>query len=169
MADLNSLTSEETFLEEPRKLPDMINVLSILTFIGSGLAIIAQLYYFTAAKRIYDASMANLEKLDQAPAWARNLQGPDPAGVIQRTYDNRFPICVMTIVAAVLCIIGAMQMRKLKKTGFYIYLIGELLPWITTFIFIGTIAFGGLALVFGILFMAVFIILYATQLKHMKK
>ena len=168
MADLNSLTSESTILEEPRKLPDMINVLSILTFIGSGLAIITQLYYFTAAKKIYDASMANLEKLDQAPAWARNLQGPDPAGVIQRTFDNRFPICVMTIVATVLCIIGAMQMRKLKKAGFYIYLIGELLPWITTFIFIGTIAFSGVTLIFGILFTAVFIILYATQLKYMK-
>jgi hypothetical protein len=169
MADINSLTSEEHILEEPRKMPEMINVLSILTFIGSGLAIIAQLYYFTAAKRLYDTSMAGLEKLDQAPAWARNLQGPDPAGVIQRTFDNRFPICVMTIVAAVLCIIGAMQMRKLKKTGFYIYLIGELLPWLTTFIFIGAIAFGGLAIIFGILFTAVFIILYATQLKYLKK
>jgi hypothetical protein len=60
-------------------------------------------------------------------------------------------------------------MRKLKKTGFYIYLIGELLPWLTTFIFIGAIAFGGLAIIFGILFTAVFVILYATQLKYLKK
>lgn len=169
MAETNKLISQETLLEEPRKLPEMINVLSILTFIGSGLAIIAQLYYFTAAKRLYDASMAGLEKLDQAPAWARNLQGPDPAGVIQRTYDNRFPICVLTLIAAVLCIIGAMQMRKLKKAGFYIYLIGELLPWITSFIFIGTIAFGGLGIIFGLLFTSVFIILYATQIKHLRK
>ena len=168
MADLNQITGQEHILEEPGKIPQTISVLSILTFIGSGMVILFQLYYFVAAKRIYDTSMASIEKLDQAPAWAKNMQGPDPVGVIQRTYDNRLPITLLTLVAAVLCIIGAVQMRKLKKTGFYIYLIGELLPILTTVIFIGTAAMGGIGFYFGLLIYAVFIILYATQLKHLK-
>ncbi|HWB93661.1 MAG TPA: hypothetical protein VG605_17495 [Puia sp.] len=169
MADLNSLTGEETILEEPRKLPEMLNVLTILTFIGSAIGILINCYYLAAAKRIYDASMANQEKIESAPAIIRNMQGPDPIGVIQRTFDNRIPIAILGIVATVLCIIGAVQMRKLKKTGFYIYLIGEVLPIIVTYIFIGSAALSGLRLIFSVLFIAIFIILYATQLKYLKK
>jgi hypothetical protein len=168
MADTNQLTRDEHILEEPRKMPEMINVLSILTFIGSGLVILVQLYYFTAAKKIYDASMAGQEKIDQAPAFVRSMQGSDPIGVIQRTYDNRVPIGLLNLVAAVLCIIGAMQMRKLKKTGFYIYLIGEVLPLLVTYIFIGAAALSGIGLLFSLLFTALFIILYATQIKYLK-
>ena len=169
MADLNSLTSEETILDEPRKLPEMLNVLTILTFIGSGLGILTNLYYLVAARKLYDASMANQEKMDAAPAIIRNMQGPDPIGVIQRTYDNRIPIGLLGIVACVLCIVGAVQMRKLKKTGFYIYLIGEILPLIVTYIFIGVAALSGLRLIFSVLFIAIFVILYATQTKYLKK
>ena len=169
MADLNSLTSEETLLDEPRKLPEMINVLSILTFIGSGLGIITNIYYLAAARKIYDASMANQEKIESAPAIIRNMQGPDPIGVIQRTFDNRIPIGILGIVAIVLCIVGAVQMRKLKKTGFYIYTIGEILPLIVTYIFIGTAALSGLRLLFSLFFTLIFVILYATQIKYMKK
>lgn len=168
MADLNQLTQDEHILEEPHKMPQTISVLSILTFIGSGLTILSQVYYFAAAKKIYDTAMAGQEKLDQAPAWAKSLQGPDPVGVIQRSYDNRVPITLLTIVAATLCIVGAIQMRKLKKSGFSIYLVGELLPIVTSAIFIGTAAMSGIAFYFGLVIYAVFIILYATQLKYLK-
>ena len=169
MADLNQLTRDEHILEEPRKLPEMLNVLSILTFIGSGLIILTDLWYFAAAKKIYDTQMQGIERADQLPSWARGLQGSDPAGVAQRTYDNRVPIVVMGIIAAVLCIVGAIQMRKLKKTGFYIYLVGEVLPPIVTLIFIGAAAYSSpFAIISTLIFLIVFIILYATQLKYLK-
>lgn len=168
MADLNSLTSDEPILEEPRKLPEMLNVLTILTFIGSAIGILTNIYYLAAAQRIYAASMANQEKIESAPAIIRNMQGPDPVGVIQRTFDNRIPIGLLGIVATVLCIVGAAQMRKLKKTGFYIYLIGEVLPIIVTYIFIGTAALTGLRLIFSVLFIAVFLILYTSQVKYLR-
>lgn len=170
MADTTKPTREEHILEELPKLPEMINVLSILTFIGSGLAIITNFWYFSSAKKFYDLALANQEHADQTPAFLRNLQGSDPLGVAQRTYDNRVPIVVLGIVACILCIIGAVQMRKLKKTGFYIYLIGEVLPIIVSFIFIGAVAYSGVFQVIGtFLFPGLFIILYATQLKHLKK
>ena len=147
----------------------MINVLSILTFIGSGLAILINLWYFSSAKKFYDMTLANQDQVAKAPAFVRGLQGSDPIGVAQRTYENRVPIVVLGMVACILCIIGAVQMRNLKKTGFYIYLIGEILPIIVGFIFIGFAAYTGVFQVIGtFLFPAVFIILYATQLKHLK-
>jgi hypothetical protein len=169
MADLNQLSREEHILDEPRKLPDMLNVLTILTFIGSGLIILIDSWYFLTAKKIYDMTMAGLEHTDQAPAFVRSLQGSDPAGVAQRTYDNRVPIVLLGIVACILCIVGAMQMRKLKKTGFYIYLIGEVLPPFISLIFVGAAAFSGpIAIVSATLFLALFLVLYGTQLKHLK-
>jgi hypothetical protein len=168
MADLNQPPAKENLLEEPGKLPDMLNVLTILTFIGCGLALLFQLYYSFNAKKFYDATIANQDKMAQAPSWARNLQGPDPIGVATRTYDNRTPILLLGVVAVILCIYGAVMMRQLKKTGFYIYLIGEVLPLLTTYIFIGGAALSGFSLVFTLLFTALFVILYATQLKYMK-
>jgi hypothetical protein len=169
MADTNQLTRDEHILEEPRKLPEMLNVLTILTFIGSGLGLLTSLWYFSSAKKFYDMTLANQDKVAQAPAFVRGLQGSDPMGVAQRTYENRVPIVVLGVVALILCIIGAVQMRKLKKTGFYIYLVGEVLPIITGFIFIGAVAYTGVFQVIGaFLFPAVFIILYATQLKHLR-
>jgi hypothetical protein len=169
MADINQLTGEGSFLEEPRKRPEMINVLTILTFIGSGLGILTNFWYFSNAKKFYDIAITNQEKVDQAPAFLRSLQGSDPVGVAQRTYDNRVPIVVLSLVACILCIVGAVQMRKLKKSGFYIYLIGEILPIIGSFIFIGAVAYSSVFQVIGaFLFAAIFIILYATQLKHLR-
>lgn len=167
MAEINPLTTEH-ILEEPKKLPEMINVLTILTFVGSGLALVSSLLTFALAKRSYDSGMAAQEKMADAPSWVRGLQGSDPVGALQRSYDNRVPIFILGLLGAILCIVGAAQMRKLKKTGFYIYLIGEILPLVVTFIFIGASAVSGFVLGFSVLFIAVFIILYATQLKHLK-
>jgi hypothetical protein len=167
MADLNRPSSKENLLEEPGKLPDMINVLSILTFIGCGLALCFQLYYSLNAKKFYDATIANQDKIAQAPSIVRSMQGPDPIGVATRTYENRVPILLLGVVAVLLCIYGAVMMRKLKKTGFYIYVIGEILPTLSTYIFIGAAALSGFSLIFTVVFTGLFIILYATQLKYM--
>ena len=168
MAGTNQPTTQDAFLEEPRKLPDMLNVLTILTFIGSGLGALSQIYYSFNAKKVYDMTVANQDKVAEAPSWVRNLQGPDPIGVATRTYDNRIAILILGVVALVLCVYGAIAMRQMKKSGFYLYLIGELLPLLTTFIFIGAAAMTGLAYIFTIIFTALFIILYATQLKYLK-
>jgi hypothetical protein len=163
-----NIPAQETFLEEPKKIPDMLNVLTILTFVGSGLGALSQIYYSFNAKKVYDMTIANQDKMAEAPSWARNLQGPDPIGVATRTYDNRIAILILGVVALVLCVYGAIMMRKMKKSGFYLYLIGEILPFIATFIFIGGAAMTGLAFMFTIFITALFIILYATQLKYLK-
>jgi hypothetical protein len=167
MAEINPLATEH-LLEEPKKLPETLKVLTILTFIGSGIGILSGLYSFAAAKRIYDASMAAQEKITNMPAWVKSMQGPDPVAVAQHTYDNHIPIFILNLLAVILCIVGAAQMRKLKKTGFYIYLIGELLPLVVTFIFIGLFLLSTFMLISIFLFTAVFIILYATQVKYLK-
>lgn len=168
MTDINQPSGQESFLEEPGKLPSMINVLTILTFIGCAIALYFQYYGFAHAQESYDMVVASQEKMDQVPAFFKSMMGSDPIGVARRTLDNKTPILLLGLIATGLCIYGAIEMRKLKKTGFWIYSIGEILPLISTCIFVGTASFTPVTLVFTLLFIALFIVLYGTQLKYMK-
>ncbi|MGB4845268.1 MAG: hypothetical protein WBP16_12450 [Ferruginibacter sp.] len=153
------------------KLPSGLNVLTILTFIGCAFQLLGSLWSFFTAKSSYE----NLDKLsaqmnsDSMPGWAKSMMG-DPETMVQmitKTYENRIPIVVLSLVAIGLCFYGAMQMRKLKKQGFLFYTIGELLPFLTQFLFLGAFAFSGFAMIFGTAIALLFILLYAMQRKHL--
>src|SRR5882757_2236603 len=111
MADLNRPAEPKSFLEEPRKIPEMINVLTILTFIGSGLGLIGALWGFAKAKANYDA-VSSLN-LDQMPDWAKRLSGGDPIEAARKAYEMRIPILLLGLIGCGLCIFGAVQMRQL--------------------------------------------------------
>jgi hypothetical protein len=165
MADSTHPTETTSFLEEPKKRSDMINVLTILTFIGCGLGIIGSLYSFAKAKSTYDTlSSANL---DQMPDFVKKLSGGDILEAARKSYELRVPILLMGLIASALCIVGAVQMRQLKKTGFTIYTIGELLPIIFTVVLMGSSA-TGLGAIFVDCIAVLFVVLYATQLKQLK-
>ena len=166
MADLNRPTENNPIIEEPRKIPEVLNVLTILTFIGSGLGIISAIWGFARAKASYDqiASM----NLDQMPDLAKRMMGSDPVEMARKSLENRLPILLMALIGCALCIYGAIQMRNLKKTGFSIYVIGEVLPFVSSLLFLGTGALMGFAGLIGALIVVVFIILYASQLKYLR-
>jgi hypothetical protein len=168
MADLNQTANKENWLEEPKKLPSMLNVLTILTFISNGLGFISAFYSYFSAPSNYDKVVQAQDKMDQMPDIVKNMMGPDPVGNARKMLDNRLPIMLLTLVGALLCFYGALQMRKLKKTGFTIYILGDIVPFIGLFVFIGASMLTGFTGIFGILITLVFVILYATQLKYMK-
>jgi hypothetical protein len=169
MATTNQPANAENWLgESTGKIPSMLNVLTILTYIGNGLGVISSFYTYFTAPSNYDKIVQAQDKLDQVPGFLKSLMGPDPVGTARRSLDNRLAILLLSLVGCVLCFYGALQMRKLKKTGFSIYIIGDLVPYIALVLFIGTTmltSFGGL---FGIVITIVFVILYASQLKYMK-
>jgi hypothetical protein len=166
MTETIAKPNQPDWTKEPGKLPDMLNVLTILSFIGCGLAFVFGFTGFINAKSTYDKVIQMQDKIDQMPGYLKGMMGPDPVGMAQKTLDNRLPIFLLTLVSASLCLYGAIQMRKLKKAGFGIYVVGEILPMVTTFIFLGTMS--QFALYFSIFLIALFVILYATQLKYMK-
>ena len=169
MADLNPTSNTENWLEEPKKLPSMLNVLSILTFIASGLGVISLIVFSLHPKKSYDQAVENQDKMDQLPDILKKIMGPNPVEVARRTYENHIAIIIMGLLAAGLCVYGAIQMRKLKKIGFTIYAVGELLPIVTVLVFIGAIGFGGPIAILGyFVFPVLFLILYATQLIYLK-
>ena len=60
MTDLNKPATPENWLEEPKKRPDTLNVISILTFVGSGIAILGQIYSFFKAQSTYEIGRAHV-------------------------------------------------------------------------------------------------------------
>ncbi len=155
--------------KDMKKLPQGLNVLTILTYIGCALGAISAIWNYisaAAAYKLYEASgvMDTLKtensQLNSVLAGANEM--------VKKAYDNRLMIMLSALVGIALCFYGAMQMRNLKKQGYLIYVVGEILPIVSFAVFIGFGGlFGGIAMIFSTLIAAVFIILYTLQRKHL--
>jgi hypothetical protein len=77
-----------------------------------------------------------------------------------KQYEHRSEMLIIAIIAALLCVYGALQMRKLKKQGLVIYTAGELLLPLSAFILIDF-----WNSVFSFIIAAIFIVLYSVQRK----
>ncbi len=153
------------------KLPSGLNVLTILTYIGSAISLMGTLWSFATAKQTFETKDSVLEKMNsgEMPAFAKSMM-PDPAHfeeMVTKSYENRIPILLISLIAVGLCIAGAMQMRKRKKQGYLLYVIGELLPFIAMVFFIGTFVLTGVGGMVGIGIAILFIMLYTAQRKHL--
>ncbi len=167
MNDTNSTSDVLEFAQGQKPaLPSGLNVLTILTFIGSGLGFIGALWTYFNAEKSYKNVVDAQSKMTEAPAWAKNLMGPDMLELSRKSMENKLPIMLLTIVGVALCLYGALEMRKLKKQGFILWLVGEVLPVVGGILFIGAGMFKGFALI-GIVFPIIFIILYLMQKKHL--
>ncbi|MEP6749392.1 MAG: hypothetical protein ABJB86_16775 [Bacteroidota bacterium] len=169
MSDFNQPNDFLPSAGEKPKLPTGINVLTILTFIGCGLAIIGSLYNFANAKAGLDKMEAaiNSPGYDQMPAIAKKFMNPEALEVARKTYENRVPINIINLIAIGLCLYGAVQMRQLKKQGYMMYIIGEILPFVPSVIFIGIGALTGFGGIIAIAFTLLFVLLYTGQRKYL--
>ncbi len=174
MTDLNqNLNQAKDVLnleqKDMQKLPQMLNVLTILTYIGSALAALGAVYsYFTisASYKVVEGLNSSSESL--AGTESKVFQGliSQSTEILKKQYENRLMIMVLTLLGAALCFYGAMQMRNLKKQGYLVYVVGELLPVLTVAIFVGFGSiFSGFAVLSSLLIPIIFIALYTTQRK----
>ena len=157
------------------KRPPFLQVIGILSFVGCGIMILVGLFglknlFHTPEEILSDQNFQMMKQMSEESynAIAESLQ-----------YKNINAIC--GLLFPLLSLIGVIMMWNLKKTGFYIYVIAELLPYILS-IALGGVksiqAMGGMMpnmesliyVVMGLMiaFDIAFIIMYAVNLKHMK-
>ena len=154
---------------ETKGLPGNLNVLTILTFIGCGIGFLGGIWQYFAA----DKSVASMEKtmnspeFNNMPEFAKKMMSPEALERAKVMAANKLPILILGLIGVSLCLVGALQMRKLKMQGYYFWLIGEILPVIGMLIFIGAGAFAGWAALVGYGLLLVFIVLYTTQRKYL--
>ena len=147
------------------KLPTGLNVLTILTFIGSAWELYSNFKNLLGGKKSLEEFEKAQDKLTEAPAWARKFAGPEVHEMMVQSLNNKIPVLIIGLVAVSLCVYGALQMRKLKKDGYFLWLVGEILPFIASAIFIP--AFFSTIFIWFAIFPLIFIILYTMQRKHL--
>jgi hypothetical protein len=168
MSDVNQTNDYTQQTGQKKKLPGSLNVLTILTFIGCGIGLLWSL----AAGPFMRWSLSMMQKAqEQGNMTEKQLTDMEKGKIaIDKFLDNQWPLLTVGLVGILLCFYGALQMRKLKKEGFYIYILGQIIPLIGGTLLVGfSVQFSGvMAYVLGLGLPLLFIILYATNLKYMK-
>lgn len=158
----------DLFNERQKELPGMLNVLTILTFIGCAISYISYIWgYFSASA--YQTQMAQFEELQDQMGdneMASNMM-KGSIEMMKKNYEYRYILLASGLIFTTLCLIGAIQMRKLKKSGYPIYVVGELAPIAVTAALVGFSLVGGIATAFSAIIALLFVILYTTQRKHL--
>ncbi len=162
---MTDLITDETLGE---KKYGSLKTLTLLTFIGSGLALV----YILITPWLLNFSS---RMLNQAASSGRELTASEAQKIangqkaIDLAHANMVPLMIVGIIATVACIVGALWMRKLKKEGYYIYLAGEILPIVAGFVLMGTGQYtGALSIVIALGIPLLFIILYSVNFKYLK-
>jgi hypothetical protein len=162
---------------EPVSRPSFLTWLCILTFIGSGWAIVSSVYTYVAAEKY-----ANI--FTQEKPFGRDSTFVDSTGSVHNERkvfsekikasfskildkDNMRKLAIGNLIAAMFTLTGAIFMWHLKRTGFYIYILGVVIALIIPFFLFGNDMIAVGATSFNNFFGLVFIALYALNLKSM--
>lgn len=153
--------------------PQFLTVLCILTWISCGLLLIMTLWG-VAFKASPEEQFEQVEKMREInPEMADQMEAAFEA----QNNSNQTVGLVLNLVALALSAYGAYMMWQLNRTGFYVYLGGEIIPYFG-FLTGGSenalAAMGGQAMAAGIIGLMVvldlvFIGMYASNLKHMRR
>jgi hypothetical protein len=158
--------SNDLFQQQPPQLTGMLNVLTILTFIGCGFSYLGTLFsYFTSTEEQVAKIREQQEALGDGGFAGKFMEGS--MDVLQKSYDYKHLLLASGLIFTTLCLIGAIRMRKLRRSGYFIYLVGELAPVVIAIGLFGSSFFGAISVVFSAIFAVLFVILYSTQLKHL--
>ena len=159
---------------QPAGRPTFLTVICILTFVGAGIGLLAALYSVATVQ----STIAQLEQSQKAMEGIGTTFGSEFDNIIQSqievTKKFGFIAAILNILGNGLCLLGAFWMWSLKKNGFFVYVIGQILPLIASFGLLGGMSFGAFAglafvgMIIGALFPIAFIVMYALNLKHMK-
>jgi hypothetical protein len=166
----NNLSEFETAMIEQEK-PGSIKTLTILTFIGNALGIFFGVFqYLNSAKSLNDLeTMPGKPEFEKMPEMFKGMFSAEAIERARMMDANKLPILIINLIGCILCIYGAIEMRKLKLNGFYVYVVGSILPLVGLLLFIGLGYFTGWAGYSAVGFTLLFIGLYYINSKYLTK
>ena len=162
MSDMNTSTGAP-------KRPQFLTVLCILSFIGCGIGLVSGVMgYFSYSAMASSGLQEAMSSMggEMADASAEMDQAMDALGGLGMDFGKMATSSLVIGLLNIVVLIGVLMMWKLKKTGFYVYTLGQVASVATPFLIVGSLA-GGLMATLGAIFPILFIILYGLNLKHM--
>jgi len=159
----------ETIQNSIPKRPGLLTVLCILTFIYSGLKIMGSFFgmIFSSVSDSFDLGLFDdaLEQIDEEflrPFVEKAFE------VAQKGIEHAFAISLSNLILYSVSLLGAIFMFQLKRKGFYLYTAAQVLILLISPIFLGWNFITAFDILVSGMFTALFIILYALNLKHMR-
>jgi hypothetical protein len=157
---------------EPKAMTKTINVMTILTFIGCVYSLITAVSYINPQLTLEMQLQPLQQMLDKAEETSGNemmvniyLKSMDNVRIL---FENKNLFAIISLISVGLCVFGAVEMRKMKKTGFYAYVSGQMLPLLASLAITGWNIASGSTFIVSFLFYGIFILIYAFQVKHMR-
>ena len=154
MEELKNNTEQQSIINPPKKRPQMLSLICILTFIWSGYGVLYNLIYalfYNTLKDLFTATEFPVAYKEMKTALLQVLS----AGPL---------FFVAGLVLSCFSLYGAIKMWKLQKYGFHFYTISQIIMLMLPLIFLKSGSF--LNPEFWITGM--FVAMYATHLKIMK-
>ena len=167
------------FESQPYNRPSFLTWLCILTFIGSGWAILSSIWYYSTAtstpivfsdNRKVNSDSAN--PTDTAGVTIREKEGPlekrvkaSFSKILKEKKIRKWGIS--GFIASLFTLSGALLMWKLKRIGYYIYIVGVIIGIVVPFYLFGNDLIAVAATSYASFFGLIFIALYALNLKSM--
>jgi len=150
-----------------KQISGMLNTLTILTFIWSGITLLLNVVSLVTLPQMREKVKKGLSEAQSSGKNGEEMLETIKEGV-NVMLDNGEVLYTTAILVSILCIIGALLMRKLKKSGFLIYVFGCVLSVIVPLYYVGIGLFGA-GVILGSLISVLFIIMYSVNLKEMNK
>lgn len=132
---------------EQSKRPELLTVLCILTFIGSGLGVISNFFVLTSYSSVHELA-ASGELI---------FPGIDILLSVDKAYF------LIGFILSSISLFGAYNMWKLKRIGFHLYTIAQILLLIVPYFYFQNYGFP----YFGLLTTVTFVFLYRSNLRYM--
>lgn len=159
---------DQVTVEPNKERPVFLTVLCILSFAGNGLVIMGSAIAIIWMKVFLPFMQFAMEQ--------DGIHLDDP--IFTGLWGNRFfelfdhlpLIYFVTLASAIINIYGVVLMWKLKRAGFFIYTVTELLPQIVSSV-IFTMVLGGIGLglsLMNLIIPVAFVIMYGANLKYMR-
>ena len=165
MDDNHFLDNDMMNVQDER--PTFVTVLTIFTFVISGIMLLSSLYSFISydeiatQKGIDDVVVMYAEKgMDANIIDAVELFGTE-------SIENHNLFSIISILSCLLSLFGAYMMYNMKKLGFHLYVTSKIIGLIPIAILTSSIIVGAYYGFLGFLTLA-FIIMYGVNLKHFK-
>jgi hypothetical protein len=172
---------EEVTEEVSETRPMFLTVLCILTWIGSGIGVLSGLFsvltYSRATQKIKESGVKFQDlsdELDSTPSSGEageEIAKKMMKGVVEgmdSMIEWANTINWINIGVATMCIIGAVLMWKLKRTGFFLYTVATIIGVVTPITLMGSNFLTLMSVAVGGFFGLIFIILYGVNYKHLK-
>ncbi|ASS48803.1 MAG: hypothetical protein A3D31_06325 [Candidatus Fluviicola riflensis] len=163
---------DQSYEQGQAKRPMFLQVLCILTFVSCGLTFISSIYGLLTAEQNERTlkMMMRMQQNSEVPELVSGMQD-GLSKIMEWTTTSHY----LALGNVFICLAGALLMWRLKKPGYFIYIFGQVLPFISLvgmYSAVQDIPILGFTMVIGgiiaAIFAVAFIIMYGLNVKHMR-